>query len=177
MTIGRRLFVILGSIAITACVRPSEMSSEQLASANLILANGTPAGTVQLLAKGEQLSLTIAISGILDGPHGFHLHTAGKCKGPDFTSAGGHLNPMGKGHGTLSPGGSHLGDLPNIEIIDNHLASAATIKLSGPRTKVLQWLFDTDGTAVVVHSGADDYLTNPSGNAGPRVACGILKQS
>ena len=164
----------LGSITLTACSTVADLPTERLAAASMTRANGVPAGTVQLLASGNHLSLVVAVTGLPEGLHGFHLHAVGACNAPDFSTAGGHLNPSGKDHGSLSPGGSHLGDLPNLDVGSSNI-TLTTIDLDDDRTQVLSWLFDDDGTAVVIHADADDYMTNPSGNAGSRIACGILK--
>ncbi len=162
-------------LALPACSTVADLPTERIAAATLTRANGMPAGTVQLLASGTQLSLAVAVSGLPEGAHGFHLHTVGTCKAPDFSSAGGHLNPTGKDHGSMSPGGSHLGDLPNLQV-GNSAVTSTTIDLDDDRAQVLSWLFDDDGTAVVIHADPDDYKTNPSGNAGQRIACGVLKR-
>lgn len=165
----------LALFALPACSTVADLPTERIASATLTRANGVPAGTVQLLANGNQLSLAVAVSGLPEGAHGFHLHSVGACKAPDFSSAGGHLNPTAKDHGSMSPGGSHLGDLPNLQIGKGTVTST-TIDLGTDRAQILSWLFDDDGTAVVVHADPDDYQTNPSGNAGQRIACGVLKR-
>jgi superoxide dismutase, Cu-Zn family len=162
-------------LLLVGCSTVADLPSERLGSAMLARADGTPVGTAQLLAEGDRLSLAVALTGIPAGTHGFHLHTTGKCTAPDFASAGGHLNPLGKHHGALDPRGSHLGDLPNVAVGANRSA-ALTADLEGSRRQVLDWLFDTDGTAVVLHAEPDDYRTDPSGNAGPRIACGVLRR-
>ncbi len=151
-------------------------SSETVGSASLALADGTPAGTVELLTNGGNLSLRVAVTGIPEGTHGFHLHTTGECAPPDFTSAGGHLNPAGKEHGHENPAGSHLGDLPNLVVAADGTAST-TADLGSEDQSVIDSLFDADGTAVVVHADADDYRTDPTGNAGSRLACGVLERT
>ena len=113
--------------------------------------------------------------GMSPGEHGFHLHTTGKCTAPDFTSAGGHLNPGNNTHGSMSPGGQHLGDMPNLTIAANG-TGRAEVQLEGNATDVLADIFDADGTAVVVHEGPDDYRTDPAGDAGSRIACGVIKR-
>jgi Cu-Zn family superoxide dismutase len=164
------------TISLGACSTIAGLPAEQVASATLSAPDGTPTGMVVLLSNAGRLSLSVTATGIPEGPHGFHLHTTGACKVPDFVSAGGHLNPTGKQHGTLSQGGSHLGDLPNLVAGSSQTAST-TIELKDDREQVLSWLFDADGTAVVIHANADDYMTNPTGNAGSRIACGVLKRS
>ncbi|WP_126172200.1 superoxide dismutase family protein [Altericroceibacterium xinjiangense] len=163
-----------GAAALTGCATMDTMPTERLASATLHLANGMPAGTAQLLSSGEEVNVVVALAGISPGTHGVHLHTTGSCEAPDFTSAGGHLNPAGNQHGIENPAGPHLGDLPNVSI-GSAGSGTITATLRGTRTEVLPALFDSDGTAVVVHAGADDYRTDPAGDAGSRIACGVLR--
>lgn len=165
----------LALLALPACSTVADVPTERIAAATLTRANGVPAGTVQLLASGTQLSLAVAVSGLAEGAHGFHLHSVGACNAPDFSSAGGHLNPTAKDHGSMNPVGSHLGDLPNLQI-GRGTVTSTTIDLGTNRAQILSWLFDDDGTAVVIHADPDDYKTDPSGNAGARIACGVLKR-
>lgn len=166
----------LASTAVAGCATIDDLPTERLASARLTLANGIPAGTVQVLGSGDDAVLAVAVTGIAQGEHGFHLHMTGQCTAPDFKSAGGHLNPLNKNHGTLDPGGSHVGDLPNLTVGNSGTASAQ-VDLPGNRAQLMDWLFDNDGTAVVIHAGPDDYRTDPAGAAGPRIACGVLTRS
>lgn len=163
-------------VALPACSTLGELPTERLATAPLTQANGVPAGTVELVANGSQLSLVVAATGLPEGSHGFHLHTTGSCQAPDFTSAGGHLNPTNNTHGTLSAGGSHLGDLPNLEVGSSAVTTTKVDLAETDRAQVLDWLFDSDGTAAVVHRDPDDYRSDPAGNAGPRIACGVLER-
>ena len=115
------------------------------------------------------------LEGLPPGAKGFHLHQTGLCDAPDFLSAGGHLNPLGKTHGVMSVGGAHLGDLPNLPVAQNGAVKiAAPIKANSAEAEA--WLFDADGTAAIVHEKPDDYVSDPSGGAGPRIACAILKR-
>jgi Cu-Zn family superoxide dismutase len=163
-------------LALTGCQTLAQVPTERLGSATLHLANGLPAGTAQLFGNGTELTVTVALAGLPAGTHGLHLHMVGKCEGPDFTSAGGHLNPGGHQHGTENPAGAHLGDLPNVVIGPNGTGTI-TATLRGTRDADLAEIFDADGTAVVVHAMADDYRTDPSGNSGARIACGVLTRS
>ena len=113
---------------------------------------------------------------ITPGAHGFHLHTVGACDAPDFKTAEGHLNPLDKNHGFESEGGAHVGDLYNIDIAEDGMGKQVN-PIEGDAAQIAEWLFDEDGTAVIVHSGPDDYQTDPSGDAGSRVACGVLTRS
>lgn len=159
--------------ALAGCQTADKPPSARLGQATLQLASGVPAGTAQLLSSGSQVNLAVAVVGLTEGMHGAHLHMVGSCDAPDFASAGGHLNPGGRQHGTENHAGAHLGDLPNI-VVAGAGAGTVSATLPGTREEVLARLFDADGTAVVVHAGADDYRTDPSGNSGGRVACGVL---
>jgi Cu-Zn family superoxide dismutase len=134
---------------------------------------GSAKGSAALVAAGSGLELRIEVSGLPPGRHGLHLHAVGRCAPPDFASAGPHLNPHGKMHGIDNPQGSHLGDLPNLPVGAKGKARL-TIPLAGSRAELEPLLFDADGTAVVIHASADDYRTDPSGNSGGRIACGVF---
>ncbi len=168
-----RLIPAAGALALAGCATVDDLADNRVGQTTLRFANGLPAGTVHLLSNGQTVTLAVAATGMSQGEHGFHLHTTGKCTAPDFTSAGGHLNPGGQTHGALSPGGKHLGDMPNLTIGENRTGSAQ-VELTGAARVVLDEIFDEDGTAVVVHAGADDYRTDPAGDAGSRIACGVL---
>jgi Cu-Zn family superoxide dismutase len=129
---------------------------------------------VQLLAAGDGVSVVATLSGFPPGTHAVHLHTTGKCEGPGFTSAGGHLNPAMHQHGKDNPNGAHLGDLPNAEVAQNG-GAAISAQLTGAEASVIDAIYDADGTAIVVHEKADDYRTDPTGNAGSRLACGVIE--
>jgi Cu-Zn family superoxide dismutase len=177
MTMSRTFALALPLAALVAgCQTTDELPTERLGQATLRLANGLPAGTAQLVGSGSQVNISIALAGISEGVHGVHLHTAGSCEAPDFTSAGGHLDPDGRQHGTQNPAGAHLGDLPNVTIGGSG-AGTVSAALRGSREAVLARLFDADGTAVVVHANADDYRTDPSGASGARIACGLLTRT
>lgn len=165
-------FVLIGLLA--ACATAPEVKEQRLGTAVLNDSSGAPVGSAQLVSVGSTLRLSVAVTGIAPGPHGFHLHAIGECKVSDFKSAGGHLNPLNKQHGSMNPQGTHLGDLSNLEVGASGTGSAS-YDLSGDREQVLEWLFDPDGTALVLHAAADDYLSDPAGNAGSRIACGVLK--
>ncbi len=144
-----------------------------VARAALADANGAAAGTASVVRRGDGLNLRVAATGLTPGPHGMHLHTVGKCEAPGFTTAGGHLNPLGHQHGTENPAGSHMGDLPNLVAGADGKASAE-VPLGLAALGLAQALLDADGAAIVIHAAADDYRTDPSGNSGARVACGVF---
>jgi Cu-Zn family superoxide dismutase len=113
----------------------------------------------------------VTASGLPHGLHGIHVHTIGRCEGPDFASAGGHWNPAGKKHGMNNPAGPHAGDLPNVEVAANGVLGA-TVTLPGA---TMAGLLDADGSALLIHAQPDDYVTDPSGNSGARIACAVIQ--
>lgn len=166
-------FVLPLAAMVAGCQTMDEQPSERLGQATLYDARGNPAGTAHLLSSGQLVNISVALSGLPSGEHGVHLHMTGSCEAPDFKSAGGHLNPGNKRHGTENPAGAHLGDLPNAAI---GAAGRGTMSatLRGTREQVLAAIFDADGTAIVVHAGPDDKRTDPAGAAGNRIACGVF---
>lgn len=133
-------------------------------------ADGATVGTALLRPGTDGVQVTLSVNGLPPGTHGVHLHQAGRCDPPDFTSAGGHLNPAGKQHGVQNPQGPHAGDLPNL-IVGPDGRGTLGMTLAGA---TMDGLLDADGAAMVVHAAPDDLMTDPSGNSGGRVACGVL---
>lgn len=170
-----RPLAALALIAVAGCTTAPDTTLDPVGEARLVFADGRPAGVASLLSDPEGLRISVRASALTPGPHGFHLHTTGKCEAPGFTSAGGHLNPDSRRHGTLADGGAHLGDLPNLVIGPNGSGSATEIVPGG--RSALGAIFDGDGTAVVIHANPDDYRTDPTGNAGDRIACGVFNRT
>jgi Cu-Zn family superoxide dismutase len=141
--------------------------------ATLLDGRGKAQGEARLVKTRRGVDLRITAKGLAAGPHGAHLHTTGSCTAPDFASAGPHLNPTARMHGSRNPHGPHLGDLPNL-VASRGGRATLSMPLSGSAEELATRLFDADGTAVVVHAGPDDYVTDPSGNSGGRVLCGVL---
>lgn len=158
------------------CTTMQAADTEITATAQLVSNEGMPAGTATLLSRGSSTYISIEASGLSDGDHGFHLHQTGQCLAPAFKTAGGHLNPGNKSHGLYSPNGAHLGDLPNLKADDNGNASVESV-LVGTRDTLIRDIFDDDGTAVVIHADPDDYVTDPAGDAGQRIICGVFEQA
>lgn len=131
---------------------------------------GRALGTLTLAQAEGGIKVDGHLTGVPAGAHGIHLHAVGQCA-PPFESAGGHWNPTQKQHGTQNPNGAHLGDMPNVT------ADASGAHVSVTTTGgTLDSLLDADGAAVVLHATADDYKTDPSGNSGARIACGVVKR-
>jgi Cu-Zn family superoxide dismutase len=134
---------------------------------------GKAVGDIVIWDEGSGVALELKLHDLTPGEHGIHFHQVPKCEGPDFKSAGGHFNPEGKKHGFDSPDGHHAGDMKNFTVGADGKASVrledsdVTVK-DGPHSLL------SSGAAVVVHAKADDYKTDPSGNSGDRVACGVI---
>lgn len=146
------------------------------ATATVTDAAGRELGSLTLTDAAGGIAVSGTLRGLAPGDHGIHVHMTGMCDGPAFTTAGGHWNPTTKMHGSQNPQGPHFGDMMNITVGAD---SSATVQLttSGGTLKAADMLMDADGAAVVVHAKADDYKTDPSGNSGDRIACGVVKGS
>lgn len=164
---------LLGSLA--GCAHYGSRADRQEAEgqAALFSSSGQPVGSAELVETGNRLFLQVTAMHLPPGPHGLHLHETGRCDGPDFKSAGGHLNPAHASHGHSAEKPGHLGDLPNLMVRPDGTASAR-LPVSENAQSDLAHIFDSDGTALIIHAGADDYRSDPAGNAGPRIACGVF---
>lgn len=147
------------------------------ATAELKTAQGQKMGEARLQEAPSGVLITVTLTGAPAGAHAFHIHDAGKCEPPAFTTAGGHFNPASKKHGLLEAAGFHAGDLPNVNVPASgslsfeFLASGVTLKAGEANS-----LFDANGAALVLHAKGDDYKTDPSGAAGDRLACGVIEK-
>jgi superoxide dismutase, Cu-Zn family len=145
----------------------------QSAKATLKNADGKEVGTAALTqaATGGVL-IALSVNGLPAGDHAFHVHAAGKCE-PPFTSAGGHFNPGNKKHGMLAAEGQHAGDMPNL-----HIPASGTLAVDVVNTAITLEkgkANDANGLSFIIHAGKDDYKTDPTGDAGGRIACGIIE--
>ena len=172
------------ALAASACSRSPDTGGpapETVASGTFHDAAGERTGVASLTDTAGTLRLDLSASQLPPGAHGLHFHAVGVCTPPDFTSAGAHFNPEGKQHGRLNPEGPHLGDLPNIHVgadgsVDTSLTLPRDLITSGPRS-IFQPSDTAPGAALVLHAGADDERTDPSGNSGDRVACAVIERS
>ena len=144
------------------------------ATANLVDSKGTSVGTAKLTETATGVNLALDVSNLPPGVHGFHIHAVGSCEPPDFKTAGGHFNPENKKHGWENPEGHHAGDLQNLTVDAQGKAKVEVLVPGvtlgdGPNS-----LFHPQGTALVIHADPDDMKTDPAGNAGKRIACGVI---
>jgi Cu-Zn family superoxide dismutase len=151
-------------------------SAAQSARADIVNAQGQKIGTATIRRADGGIRIDVQVSQLPPGTHGIHVHTVGKCEGPAFTSAGGHLNPTSKKHGKDNPEGPHAGDLLNIQVQASGDSKASLLDPNvtlgdGPNS-----LFHEGGTSIVIHEKTDDYKTDPAGNSGARIACGVIVQ-
>jgi superoxide dismutase, Cu-Zn family len=168
---AKALWIVAGLGLLVGC---STAAPGIRATAELKDKDGKVVGHAMLREEADDVLIRVDTKGLTPGLHGVHVHAVGKCEGPAFASAGGHFNPGNKKHGLKSSDGPHAGDLPNMLVAKDGagrfeaLTDAITLRAGSLS------VFDADGSAIVVHAGADDNATDPAGNSGDRVACGLI---
>jgi superoxide dismutase, Cu-Zn family len=163
------LILALAGCATETVKTADTVAVSEVSLAKLALADGSDRGVATLSQRSDGLWLEVAATGMTPGTYGIHLHAVGKCDGPDFTSAGPHWNPAAKQHGFDNPMGSHAGDFRNLVVKADGVGSF-NAKLSGSFAEAI----GADGMALVIHEKPDDYKTDPSGNSGKRLVCGVF---
>jgi Cu-Zn family superoxide dismutase len=172
----RPIVLFLALLPLAACGRHelatgTPVAEGRLAVATMVDTAGRPVGRATVREVAGGLRVTLDARGLPAGTHGAHLHTVGRCDAPDFATASAHWNPSAAKHGSMNPQGPHAGDLPNIIIGKDGRGTLGTT-LAGA---TFDGLVDADGATMMVHAATDDYQTDPSGNSGARVACGVFQ--
>jgi Cu-Zn family superoxide dismutase len=169
----RTAAAIFGLLLLLICGCGGEPAPEK-AKATLVNSQGQKVGEAQLEETSGGVKIILKVENLPPGVHAFHIHEKGDCHGPDFMTAGGHFNPFGKKHGLKNPEGPHAGDLPNLVVGADGKETLETIATQVTLKPGKNSLFHPGGTSLVIHAGPDDYLTDPAGNAGARIACGVI---
>lgn len=178
----RRLLIMLPILCLSGLAttiittRAVPQQSPLSGHADIVNAQGQKIGAAMIHPSDSGVRIDVEVSQLSPGTHGIHIHTVGKCEGPAFASAGGHFNPTTKKHGKDNPEGSHAGDLLSIEVGADGTGKASLLAPNATLGGGANSLFHEGGTALVIHEKADDYKTDPAGNSGARIACGVIQK-
>ncbi|HJX83323.1 MAG TPA: superoxide dismutase family protein [Candidatus Angelobacter sp.] len=166
----------LGFIAIAAfvVVVPALAKNPKPVTVTVNNSSGQKVGTATLSQVANGVKIELNVHDLVPGEHAIHVHQNAKCDVPDFKTAGGHFNPDNKHHGLQNPEGPHAGDIPNFIVTVNGKSKATVIAAGITLSDGPHSVFTSGGTALVIHAKPDDGKTDPSGNAGDRVACGLI---
>jgi superoxide dismutase, Cu-Zn family len=170
----KRLDVMILAGILFLLIHVASAYAQNHARADIKNAEGKSVGTASLRETKDGVLMTVNVKRLPEGLHAVHIHSVGKCEGPAFTSAGPHFNPMNKKHGLKNPAGPHAGDLPDIYVEKKGAGRYEVLLDSITLGSGEASIFDADGSAIIIHISADDNITDPTGNSGDHIACGVI---
>jgi superoxide dismutase, Cu-Zn family len=168
--------IAIFAATMTLAVPVAAMADDHAAATEVrTVAAGHTLGLARLEATPTGVLVTVDVSGLPEGELGFHVHETGRCDpGQGFSTAGGHFEPHGKAHGFRHAGGPHAGDMPNLFVGSDGKARLQVLNRAVALDDGEAGLLDADGSSLVIHAGPDDYVSQPAGASGPRIACAVI---